>query len=939
MEPRWIWHGPSASERSVFVLFRRVVELPVAPASATIHLFADTRYRLFVNGERVEYGPARFPQSAPEYDSVDLAAWLTTGTNVVAVEVNHYGVDSGEADPSPRPGFIAWGEIVCGDTRIGLATPGEWESRRLEAWDRHAPNWSFMNHATEIADLRLLDRSWYVAADVDGFAEPSVVETTDGWGTLRERSVPMLRHRRVDAPLLSGAWELEPPAGGGVAFRVHLPEVRRTALAPIRHSIAWWTWVHAEESMRVELTTLVGDFWLNGHQLDLLYLDEEHDHRSRSAIVTIHAGANLLFCTSRVHSEAWDFAAAFPLDAGLRCLVGRDPASAPGVVHTGAIEVSEFTDRLTSIPADEAGLRALPFEVIERPTDPGVHFPARDCAWDRIRRRLPLPLGATPPLSCLEGAAGLPRAYVFDMDGEYYGHVFVEVEAPAGTIVDISYEEMLRPDGLVPMYRHMLTEFADRYVVPDGRTTIETFHVRGGRYVQITLRPPSSGGGPVTLRRVGYVDATLPVEIRGDFRCSDGVFNETWELCRRTFEVCTTDTYIPEVSRERGLAVADNRLQTHLHRVLSHDMRTSRRSIAMFLDQFHEDGQINSYAPSMRFRPLADFTLLWVTWVHDHWSLTGDASLVEEALPVVRRIFEAPAWHEGTNGLWSTEGIRPFVDWGERADALAGDAHAVLNAFRYQALRAAAVLARAVGEAGEADEWTAGADTVRDAFQRTLWRPDAGVFATSADDPAPSVHANILALAFDLVPPGCETGVLSLVKRALSTNVDDAVRRSSKRSGYLNLYFLFFALEALYRVDEVAFAEEVMRTHWGYLLSRGAHTTWENILQGQPKSFCHVWNAHPPAFFVREILGLAQREAGVTDAFVVAPRTESISWARGTLPLSDGAIDVSWSIRGRSLVVSTRAPERIALEVKPRGRLEALRLVRDHEATPTGAGR
>jgi alpha-L-rhamnosidase len=930
MEARWIWHGPSVSERNVFVLFRHVVELPAAPESATIRVFADSRYRLFVNGERVEYGPARFPQSAPEYDSIDLTGWLAAGTNVVAVEVTHYGVDSGEADPSPRPGFIAWGEIVCGKERIDLATPGTWESRRLDAWDQHAPNWSFMNHATEIADLRLLERSWYVAADAGGFAAPSVVEATDAWGTLRERSVPMLRHRRVDAPLLAGAWELEPPAVGGVAFRVHLPEVRRTALAPIRHSIAWWTWVHAEASMRVELTTLTGDYWLNGHGLDLIYPDEEHDHRSRRAVVTLHAGANLLFCTSRVHSEAWDFAAAFPDDAGLTCLVARDPSSAPGVVHTGAIEVSEFADRLTSIPADEAGLRALPFDVTELPTDPGMHFPARDCAWDRARRRLELPLGATPPLCGPEGRARPPRAYVFDMDGEYYGHVFVEVEAPAGTIIDLSYEEMLRPDRLVPMYRHMLTEFADRYVVPDGRTTIETFHVRGGRYVQITLRPPSADGGPVTLHRVGYVDATLPVEICGDFRCSDGVFNETWELCRRTFEVCTTDTYIPEVSRERGLAIADNRLQTHLHRVLSHDMRASRRSIAMFLDQFHEDGQINSYAPSMRFRPLADFTLLWVLWVHDHWSLTGDASLVEEALPIIRRIFEAPAWHEGTNGLWSTKGIRPFVDWGERADALEGDAHAALNAFRYQALRAAAGLANAVGKTGKATEWMNSADAVRDAFRSTLWRPETGVFATSADDPAPSVHANILALAFDLVPADSDAGVRSLVKRALATNVDDAVLRSSKRSGYLNLYFLFFALDALYRVEEVAFAEEVIRRHWGYLLSRGAHTTWENILQGQPKSYCHVWNAHAPAFFVREILGLSQQEPGVTDAFVVAPRTESISWATGSLPLADGAVDVSWEIRGGTLRVCTRAPERFTLDVRPRGRLAELRLVHEH---------
>ena len=55
---RWIWLPSQRTLASTFVLFRREIELGSAPVEARGWISADSRYRLFVNGRRVQFGPA-----------------------------------------------------------------------------------------------------------------------------------------------------------------------------------------------------------------------------------------------------------------------------------------------------------------------------------------------------------------------------------------------------------------------------------------------------------------------------------------------------------------------------------------------------------------------------------------------------------------------------------------------------------------------------------------------------------------------------------------------------------------------------------------------------------------------------------------------------------------------------------------------------------------
>src|ERR1051325_1519968 len=102
---KWIWFPGERTLQNTFVLFRRQLHLDAAPKKAAGWIFADSRYRLVVNGRRVQWGPAPSDPRWQEVDPIDLAAHLKAGDNVIAVEVLYYGVGDGTWAMG-SPGFI-----------------------------------------------------------------------------------------------------------------------------------------------------------------------------------------------------------------------------------------------------------------------------------------------------------------------------------------------------------------------------------------------------------------------------------------------------------------------------------------------------------------------------------------------------------------------------------------------------------------------------------------------------------------------------------------------------------------------------------------------------------------------------------------------------------------------------------------------------------------
>ncbi len=59
--------------------FRKIITLSEKPSTFVIHVSADNRYKLFVNGTHVSQGPARGDLYFWNFESVDIASHLNEG--------------------------------------------------------------------------------------------------------------------------------------------------------------------------------------------------------------------------------------------------------------------------------------------------------------------------------------------------------------------------------------------------------------------------------------------------------------------------------------------------------------------------------------------------------------------------------------------------------------------------------------------------------------------------------------------------------------------------------------------------------------------------------------------------------------------------------------------------------------------------------------------
>jgi len=105
------WIAPPGVRGDSFTVFhaRKPFELRTVPSRFVVHVSADNRYRLFVNGAEVSSGPQRSDVMHWRYETIDLAPQLHAGRNVIAALVWNWGAARPVAQHSHRTGFLLQG--------------------------------------------------------------------------------------------------------------------------------------------------------------------------------------------------------------------------------------------------------------------------------------------------------------------------------------------------------------------------------------------------------------------------------------------------------------------------------------------------------------------------------------------------------------------------------------------------------------------------------------------------------------------------------------------------------------------------------------------------------------------------------------------------------------------------------------------------------------
>jgi hypothetical protein len=106
---QWIAHPTESVVGYGVYNFRKNFELKEKPVEFIIHISADNRYRLFVNGKAVCFGPERADLEQWRYESIDIAPFLTAGNNTIASVVWNFGDLKPWAQFSIKTAFIIQG--------------------------------------------------------------------------------------------------------------------------------------------------------------------------------------------------------------------------------------------------------------------------------------------------------------------------------------------------------------------------------------------------------------------------------------------------------------------------------------------------------------------------------------------------------------------------------------------------------------------------------------------------------------------------------------------------------------------------------------------------------------------------------------------------------------------------------------------------------------
>ncbi|MBK8045993.1 MAG: hypothetical protein IPK16_01970 [Anaerolineales bacterium] len=194
------WIGPAHpfDLHEVYLDFRSpVILVSTTPRQrAELHITADSRYRLWVNGRFVARGPARSWPWSQQVDAIDLSHHLVPGENCIAVQVYQPGYSHFSYVHRAAAGVLA---ALYVDGQPVAHTSNAWKVRVNAV---HAPDSlrvSIYGSGVGVMNLAQED-GWQMAPyDDSGWAQARIVAPAGGapWSHLQRRSLPYPSERVV----------------------------------------------------------------------------------------------------------------------------------------------------------------------------------------------------------------------------------------------------------------------------------------------------------------------------------------------------------------------------------------------------------------------------------------------------------------------------------------------------------------------------------------------------------------------------------------------------------------------------------------------------------------------------------------------------------------------------------------------------------------------
>lgn len=418
-----------------------------------------------------------------------------------------------------------------------------------------------------------------------------------------------------------------------------------------------------------------------------------------------------------------------------------------------------------------------------------------------------------------------PTKYILDMGQNMAGWVKMNVSGKRGEKVKLRFAESLQPDGELYTANLRDARVTDVYTLKgeEKETWSPTFVYHGFRYVEITNYP----GAPTVNDFVGEV-VYDDLQTIGSIETSNATVNRLhknayWGI-RTNYKGMPVDC--PQ-RNERQPWLGDRTMGAYGESFLFDNSRLYAKWLNDIRDSQTPEGSIPDVAPSFWFYYKDNMTWpgAYLTIADMLYRQFGDKHSIVRHYPTMKK------WLLYMKGKYLTKDFimtkDSYGDWcvppespemiHSKDSARKTDPKLIATAYYYYLLNVMQRFAVLSNNTKDIPVFAAEAAKVKDGFNKTFYNSSKAQYSNN------TVTANILPLAFGMIPPGDSAKVFESITNKILVENNGHIS-----TGVIGTQWLMRWLTKYGRAD-IAYRLASNKTYpsWGYMSENGATTIWE----------------------------------------------------------------------------------------------------------------
>lgn len=386
-----------------------------------------------------------------------------------------------------------------------------------------------------------------------------------------------------------------------------------------------------------------------------------------------------------------------------------------------------------------------------------------------------------------------------------------------------------------------------------------------------------------------------------DFTSSDKILNQVWDLCKYSIKATSFTGLYVDGERERIPYEADAYLNQLSVYATDREYNIARNTIEYFMEY-----------PTWP----TEWQLHVALMFYQDYMYTGDKSLIEKYYEPLK--YKTLMELADDDGLISTQSkkltpefmqqlgfkdpavkLKDIVDWppaakdtewkltkseGERDGYVFMPVNTVVNCFYYKNMEIMAEFAKLLNKPAEAIDFRLKSLRAKQSINEKLLDKTTGIYTDGIGTNHSSLHANMMPLAFNLVPHKNVPAVVAFIK---------------SRGMAASVYGAQYLMEGLYNAKEDEYALQLLTStsdrSWYNMIASGATMTMEAWdMKYKPNAdWNHAWGAVPANIIPRELWGITPKTPGA-QIISIKPQLGSLQESKIKVPFITGTVSASY---------------------------------------------